>query len=38
VYAAPESFLVNPAGTVVYKQIGAMTPQVWEREILPRLQ
>jgi cytochrome c biogenesis protein CcmG, thiol:disulfide interchange protein DsbE len=37
VYAAPESFLVNPAGIVVYKQIGAITPQVWQREILPRL-
>src|SRR5580704_13149189 len=25
VYAAPETFLVNPAGIVVYKQIGALT-------------
>jgi cytochrome c biogenesis protein CcmG/thiol:disulfide interchange protein DsbE len=37
VYAAPETFLVNPAGIVVYKQIGGMTPQVWQREFLARL-
>lgn len=37
VYGAPESFLVNPDGRVVFKQIGAMTPEVWQREILPRI-
>jgi cytochrome c biogenesis protein CcmG/thiol:disulfide interchange protein DsbE len=37
VYGAPESFLISPAGTVVYKHIGAMTPQVWERDFLPRI-
>ena len=37
VYAAPESFLVNPAGIVVYKCMGELTPEVWEKEILPRL-
>ena len=37
VYGAPESFLISPTGTVVYKQIGAMTPQVWQREFLPRI-
>ncbi len=37
VYGAPESFLISPAGTVVYKHIGAMTPQVWQREFLPRV-
>jgi cytochrome c biogenesis protein CcmG/thiol:disulfide interchange protein DsbE len=37
VYAAPESFLVNPAGIVVYKQVGALTPQVWQQEFLARL-
>ncbi len=37
VYAAPESFLVDAEGTVVFKQIGAMTPEVIEQEILPRL-
>jgi len=37
VYGAPESFLVDPAGTIVYKHIGAMTQQVWQREFLPRV-
>jgi cytochrome c biogenesis protein CcmG, thiol:disulfide interchange protein DsbE len=37
VYGAPESFLINPAGTVVYKHIGAMTEQVWQSEFLPRV-
>jgi cytochrome c biogenesis protein CcmG/thiol:disulfide interchange protein DsbE len=37
VYGAPESFLISPTGTVVYKHIGAMTPQVWQRDFLPRI-
>jgi cytochrome c biogenesis protein CcmG/thiol:disulfide interchange protein DsbE len=37
VYGAPETFLVNPQGIVVYKHIGALTPEVWTREILPRV-
>jgi len=37
VYGAPESFLISPAGTVVYKHIGAMTEQVWQSEFLPRV-
>lgn len=37
VYGAPESFLVNPAGVVVYKHIGAMTLDVWQREFLTRI-
>jgi len=37
VYGAPESFLVNPQGMVVYKQIGAMTPQIWQSEFLARI-
>jgi cytochrome c biogenesis protein CcmG/thiol:disulfide interchange protein DsbE len=35
VYGAPESFLVNPQGTIVYKQIGAMTPDIWQQRFLP---
>ena len=35
VYGAPETFLVSPAGTVVYKQIGAITPQIWRQKFLP---
>ena len=37
VYAAPESFLVNPEGIVVYKCMGELTPEIWTQEILPRL-
>jgi cytochrome c biogenesis protein CcmG, thiol:disulfide interchange protein DsbE len=37
VYGAPETFLVNPAGTVVYKQVGAMTAQIWRQQFLPRM-
>ena len=37
VYAAPETFLVNPQGIVVFKQVGALTREVWTRDILPRL-
>ena len=37
VYAAPESFLVDATGTIVFKQVGALTPEIIEEEILPRL-
>ena len=38
VYAAPESFLVDPQGNIVFKQIGAVTPEIIEKEIVPRLE
>ena len=37
VYGAPETFLVNPSGVIVYKHIGALTPDVWRREFAARL-
>jgi len=37
VYGAPESFLVNPQGIVVYKQVGEITPQVWRDQFLARI-
>ncbi len=37
VYGAPETFLVNPDGVVVFKQIGAMTPDIWKKEFAARL-
>ncbi|NMM44951.1 DsbE family thiol:disulfide interchange protein [Rhodospirillaceae bacterium KN72] len=37
VYGYPETFLVSPKGEVVYKYVGPITPQVLEREFLPRL-
>jgi cytochrome c biogenesis protein CcmG/thiol:disulfide interchange protein DsbE len=38
VYGAPETFLVDAQGRVVYKFISPMTPEVWEHEFLPRIQ
>lgn len=35
VYAAPESFLIDPAGVIVHKQVGALSPQIWARDFLP---
>jgi cytochrome c biogenesis protein CcmG/thiol:disulfide interchange protein DsbE len=37
VYGAPESFLINPSGIVVYKFVGALTPEVWQQEFLSRV-
>ncbi len=37
VYGAPETFLVNAAGIVIYKFVGPLTPDVWRKEIVPRL-
>ncbi|MBS0366985.1 MAG: DsbE family thiol:disulfide interchange protein [Proteobacteria bacterium] len=37
VYGAPETFLVNPRGIVVYKHIGELTTQTFNAEILPRV-
>jgi cytochrome c biogenesis protein CcmG/thiol:disulfide interchange protein DsbE len=37
VYGAPETFLVNDQGMVVYKYIGPLTQEAWEKEFLPRL-
>jgi cytochrome c biogenesis protein CcmG/thiol:disulfide interchange protein DsbE len=34
---APESFLVNPQGVIVYKEPGIITPEIWRREFLSRL-
>jgi cytochrome c biogenesis protein CcmG/thiol:disulfide interchange protein DsbE len=37
VYAAPESFLVDRDGIIVFKQTGALTPEIIQNEILPRV-
>ena len=37
VYAAPESFLVDPTGKIVFKQTGAMTHEIIKTEIVPRV-
>jgi cytochrome c biogenesis protein CcmG/thiol:disulfide interchange protein DsbE len=38
VYKAPESFLVNPDGVIVYKVVGAITPDIWRDELLSRIE
>jgi cytochrome c biogenesis protein CcmG/thiol:disulfide interchange protein DsbE len=37
VYAAPESFLVDADGRIVYKHLGALTEEAIRDEIVPRL-
>jgi cytochrome c biogenesis protein CcmG/thiol:disulfide interchange protein DsbE len=37
VYGAPETFLVDARGRVVFKFISPVTPEIWEREFLPRI-
>ena len=37
VYAAPETFLVDPSGTIVFKHLGQLTWDIVEDEILPRV-
>ncbi len=36
VYGAPETFLIDPRGVIVYKRIGPMTPEIWQREFVQR--
>jgi len=35
VTGAPETFIVDPNGRIRYKQIGAITPDVWKKKIRP---
>ncbi|HTP61321.1 MAG TPA: DsbE family thiol:disulfide interchange protein [Burkholderiales bacterium] len=35
VYGVPETYLIDADGVIRYKQIGAITPEVLERKILP---
>jgi cytochrome c biogenesis protein CcmG/thiol:disulfide interchange protein DsbE len=37
VYGAPETFLVDRQGRVIFKYISPMTREVWEKEFLPRI-
>ena len=38
VYGAPETFLIGPDGTVLFKHIAPMTLEVWNKEFLPRIE
>lgn len=37
VYGAPESFLLNAQGQIVYKRVGDINPRIWANELEPRL-
>lgn len=37
VYGAPETFLIDSNGIIQYKLIGPMTPDIWQKEFLPRI-
>src|SRR3979409_1198437 len=37
VYGAPETFLIDRDGIIRYKQIGPITEDAWQKEILPRV-
>ncbi|MCH8060860.1 MAG: DsbE family thiol:disulfide interchange protein, partial [Proteobacteria bacterium] len=35
VYGAPETFLVDADGIVIYKHIAPLTPAIWQQDFLP---
>jgi cytochrome c biogenesis protein CcmG/thiol:disulfide interchange protein DsbE len=37
VYGAPETFLIGPDGTVLYKHIAPLSMEVWRAQFLPRI-
>jgi cytochrome c biogenesis protein CcmG/thiol:disulfide interchange protein DsbE len=38
VYGAPETFLVDGQGRIIYKFISPITPDVWQHDFLPRIE
>lgn len=37
VYGAPETFLINSDGIILYKHISPLTPEIWQKEFIPRI-
>ncbi|NND53491.1 MAG: DsbE family thiol:disulfide interchange protein [Gammaproteobacteria bacterium] len=37
VYGAPETFLLDADGIILYKLVGPMTPEIWLNEFVPRI-
>jgi cytochrome c biogenesis protein CcmG, thiol:disulfide interchange protein DsbE len=35
VYGVPETFVIDAQGRIAYKQIGAITPSIWNQTLLP---
>ena len=38
VYGAPETYVIDQSGTIRFKQIGPVTPDVWTKRIVPLVQ
>lgn len=38
VYGPPETFLLSTDGLILYKHIGPLTPQIYQQDILPRIE
>ena len=38
VYGAPETFLLDKQGIILYRHVGIMTMPIWEKEFAPRIQ
>lgn len=38
VYGAPETYLIDQNGTIRFKQVGPLAPEIWEEKILPLVQ
>lgn len=38
VYGAPETFIIDKKGIIRYKQIGPITPEIWDKELRPLVQ
>ena len=36
-YGAPETFLIGPDGTVLYKHVSPLTERIWQNEFVPRI-
>ena len=37
VYGAPETFLIDPSGIVIYKHVGPLNREIWQKQFLARL-
>jgi cytochrome c biogenesis protein CcmG, thiol:disulfide interchange protein DsbE len=38
VYGAPETYVIDQSGTIRFKQVGPVTPDIWSTKILPLVQ
>lgn len=38
VYGAPETYVIDKTGTIRFKQVGPLVPEIWEEKVLPLVQ